>query len=367
MFDIFISYRRGDSRADAGRVYDRLSHHFGPDRVFMDVDDIDPGQDFARALRKALENCGALVVLVGPDWADFKDGQGRRKLEQPNDFVRLEVVTALDRGVTLLPVLVGGAGIPEPGDVPAELAPLFRHQAIEISDGRFHADVDRLIEALESAGAEPVRPARRSTLRRLGFAAIAVAAVALGLYFGAASIRTGREVRARVAAHIDGGDRFAADEAYDPAIAEYRRALDADTEHTGALRRLVSATTQKLLLQAFGHGGFPDVGLRGDYEGFAAIPDSAIEGAYALVHRLLILDAGLQGDPGLLLEEALLLKTSGPRVAEAIPLLEAALAASPDTPQVLAELGLIKAVVRHDPEGIDLIRSAATVDPNEAR
>ncbi len=111
MFDIFISYRRGDSRADAGRVYDRLSHHFGPDCVFMDVDDIEPGQDFAGALRKALENCGALVVLVSPDWADFKDGQGRRRLEQPNDFVRLEVVTALDRGVTLLPVLVGGAAV----------------------------------------------------------------------------------------------------------------------------------------------------------------------------------------------------------------------------------------------------------------
>jgi hypothetical protein len=112
MSRIFISYRRDDSAGYAGRLYDRLAAHFEPENVFMDIDAIEPGLDFVEVIEQAVGSCDVLIALIGKQWLAIKDGQGRRRLENPEDFVRLEIKTALDRNIRVIPALVGGAAMP---------------------------------------------------------------------------------------------------------------------------------------------------------------------------------------------------------------------------------------------------------------
>ena len=150
MSRIFLSYRREDASAYAGRVYDRLVAHFGAGQVFMDIDQIEPGEDFVQVIDRKVGACETAVVLIGKGWLSASDGEGRR-LDNPEDFVRLEVAAALQRNVRVVPVLVGGAAMPRMQQLPEPLALLSRRNALEISDTRFHSDVDRLIKALERA------------------------------------------------------------------------------------------------------------------------------------------------------------------------------------------------------------------------
>ena len=106
---IFISYRRDDSAAHAGRLYDRLEGHFGQENVFMDVDAIQPGLDFVEVVQEAVGSCDALIAVIGKEWQRVVDGSGRRRLENPEDLVRLEIATALSRNIRVIPVLVQGA------------------------------------------------------------------------------------------------------------------------------------------------------------------------------------------------------------------------------------------------------------------
>ena len=149
MARIFISYRRDDSGGWAGRLYDRLSQYFGRDHVFMDIDTIEPGLDFAEVIEQAVGSCDALVALIGKQWLTITDASGRRRLENPEDFVRLEIATALARNIRVIPALVHGASVPGSSDLPDALKILARRKAYEISDTRFHYDVDRLIEVLD--------------------------------------------------------------------------------------------------------------------------------------------------------------------------------------------------------------------------
>ena len=148
---IFISYRRDDCAGHAGRLYDRLRDHFGPDHIFRDIDTIEPGQDFVDAIETAVGSCPAVVVLIGKQWASIKDAEGRRRLDNPEDFVRLEVAAALKRKVRVVPVLLQGAAMPASTDLPEPLAKLARLNAIEVSDTRWDFDVGRLIDALNKA------------------------------------------------------------------------------------------------------------------------------------------------------------------------------------------------------------------------
>jgi formylglycine-generating enzyme required for sulfatase activity len=148
MSRIFISYRRDDSAGYAGRLYDRLSERFGGDQIFMDIDTIEPGLDFVEVIEKAVGSCDALIALIGRQWLTITDAAGRR-LDKPEDPVRLEIATALDRNIRVIPVLVRGATMPRSTDLPDALKKLARRNALEISDTRFHYDVDRLIETLE--------------------------------------------------------------------------------------------------------------------------------------------------------------------------------------------------------------------------
>ena len=158
MSKVFISYRRDDSAAYAGRLYDRLAAHFGAGQVFMDIDQIEPGEDFVEVIKEKVGSCSAAIVLIGKSWLSAADAQGNRRLDDPEDFVRQEITTALGRKIKVFPVLVGGAVMPNYTQLPEALGALSRRNGIEITDLRFHHDVDRLIEALAKV-LEP-QPAR---------------------------------------------------------------------------------------------------------------------------------------------------------------------------------------------------------------
>ena len=146
---IFISYRRDDTAGYAGRLYDRLLARYGPERVFIDIDTIRPGHDFASDIAQALSDCVACVVLIGARWGSITQIDGERRLEDPTDFVRLEVATAIRRGITVIPVLVENASPPSASSLPEELRVLAGRQAIELSSQRWNYDVGRLILTLD--------------------------------------------------------------------------------------------------------------------------------------------------------------------------------------------------------------------------
>ena len=146
---VFISYRQQDSAGHARGLHDRLVKHFGRDQVFMDLG-IHPGEDFPRRINKALARCDVLLAVIGRGWCDARDGQGRLRLEDPNDYLRIEIETALRRrDVAVFPVLVAGARMPEEDELPGELSALADIQAHELADGRrWDGDVDFLADAV---------------------------------------------------------------------------------------------------------------------------------------------------------------------------------------------------------------------------
>jgi hypothetical protein len=146
--DIFLSYRRDDTRHLAGRVYDRLVERFGDGRVFMDVDSIEPGLDFEAVINSAVASCGVMLALIGPTWLTAYDDRGRRRLDNPDDFIVLELSAALHYGIRLLPVLVDGAAPLQATDLPATLRPLARRHAIRLDHETFRSDVNELLTAV---------------------------------------------------------------------------------------------------------------------------------------------------------------------------------------------------------------------------
>lgn len=159
---IFISYRRrGEGAGYAGRLADRLIREFGDEQCFRDVDDIESGTDFVEAISNAVGACQVLVVVVAPDWLNATDANGRRRLDNPQDFVRIEIAAALDRNTRVVPVLVGGALMPAPEDLPAAIEGFARRQAHELSDSRWDYDVDQLVGAIERIGVKRVTKRRQ--------------------------------------------------------------------------------------------------------------------------------------------------------------------------------------------------------------
>jgi len=167
MSRIFLSYRRDDTSGYAGRLYDRLVARFGAESIFRDIDALAPGIDFVEAIETAVASCRAVVVLIGREWLRVTTPGGRRRLDDPDDFVVLEIAAALGRGIRIIPVLVEEATMPVTAELPAPIARLGRFNALEISDTRWDYDVERLIDALDDtvtppahAGAPgPARPA----------------------------------------------------------------------------------------------------------------------------------------------------------------------------------------------------------------
>jgi hypothetical protein len=146
---IFLSYRRADSADVTGRIYDRLAAHFGEPAIFKDVDSIPPGIDFKEHLEKAVGRCKIFLVVIGDRWLETTGSSQSNRLQDPRDFVRIEVEAALNRNIPIIPLLVRGALMPEEEKLPPSLRKLVYRNAILIRpDPDFHRDMDRLIAAI---------------------------------------------------------------------------------------------------------------------------------------------------------------------------------------------------------------------------
>ena len=150
---IFINYRREEASFPAHQLYDALVQHFGEHQVFIDVDTIEPGLPFNEVIDREVGSCDVLVAVVGRDWLTLTDEKGHRRLDKPDDWVRLEIEEALERGVRVIPALLRGAEPPTSEELPESLRPLARLQAVSLSDdARWRDDVMRLIRVLERIG-----------------------------------------------------------------------------------------------------------------------------------------------------------------------------------------------------------------------
>lgn len=145
---IFVSYRREDTAGHAGRLFDRLVEHFGRERIFMDIDTIEPGEDFVTVIENAVGSCDILLAIIGRNWLTA-GGTGTGRLDNPNDFVRIEIAAALRRDIRVVPVLVQRATVPKAQDLPEDLVKLTRRNAVELTDLRWQTDVDQLITVME--------------------------------------------------------------------------------------------------------------------------------------------------------------------------------------------------------------------------
>ena len=164
---VFISYRRQETAYPAAWLYEQLKERLGSSQIFKDVDSLTPGDDFAEKIRTAVEACDVLLALIGEDWTTLTDESGARRLDDPEDFVRLEIEAALSRNVRVVPLLVAGAHMPHPDQLPAGLRGLARRQALELSSTRFGADTQRLIGVVE-ATLQEAHEARTASLTPSG-------------------------------------------------------------------------------------------------------------------------------------------------------------------------------------------------------
>jgi len=173
MAEIFLSYRRSDAAGAAGRLTDRLKQKLGDQSVFRDLDSISAGADFEHAIRDAMRGASVVLVVIGPRWVDARADDGRRRLDDPKDYVRLEIETALAQDVPIVPLLVEGAEMPKQGELPPSLAPLALRNAHELSERRWSYDADQLVRQLADRLALTV--SETATTERLRGAAAAVA------------------------------------------------------------------------------------------------------------------------------------------------------------------------------------------------
>lgn len=145
---IFISYRRDDSIGHAGRIFDRLVDTYGEKNVFRDIDSIAVGEDFVAAIRRKIHQADVVLALIGPRWITATDEEGRWRLADVRDYVRIEIVTALEHNKRVIPVLLQDTKLPKPDLLPGALVKLVQRNAIEIRDTHFEKDVDDLIEKM---------------------------------------------------------------------------------------------------------------------------------------------------------------------------------------------------------------------------
>jgi hypothetical protein len=149
---IFISYRHADALPHARLLQVNLRERFPDASVFMDLDSIEAGLDFAKVITDAINSSGVMLVLIGPQWETLADAHGHRRLDDPGDYVRFEIRTAIKRGIRVIPVLVEGAKPPRQQELPRDLRKLARLNALQMScDHRYQYDADRLMNVIEKA------------------------------------------------------------------------------------------------------------------------------------------------------------------------------------------------------------------------
>lgn len=146
---VFISYRRQEAAPYARSIREELSRRLGSERVFMDLDSIEVGVDFAEAIQRAIDACQVLLAVIGPQWATVTDAEGRRRLDDPDDTVRREIEAGLARDIRVIPVLLDGTPMPRHQQLPHSLWPLTRRNALDLSYIRYPDDIRRLLEAVD--------------------------------------------------------------------------------------------------------------------------------------------------------------------------------------------------------------------------
>ena len=146
---VFISYRREDSAGHAGRVHDRLVREFGSDLLFMDVDGIPLGVNFVKVLQEEVAKCSVLLAVIGHEWLNVREEDGRRRLDNPDDFVRVEIAAALQRDIPVIPIMLEGTKIPKANQLPNDLQGLALRNGLGVRHSSFHTDMDILIRGLK--------------------------------------------------------------------------------------------------------------------------------------------------------------------------------------------------------------------------
>lgn len=201
MAGIFISYRREDNDVAAGRLADDLAEIFGSGAVFRDIGTIEAGENFTEALDRALDSCQVLLAIIGPRWATVTDDEGRLRLGVPGDWVSAEIQRALERGIRVIPILIG-ATMPRQGQLPPALHPLLQRQAIEISDRHWQRDLAALAEVLGRVPgiSRKASPERES---RFGWRTVLAALLAVVLLAGIGWLTWSKARPAAPAAAVD--------------------------------------------------------------------------------------------------------------------------------------------------------------------
>ena len=148
--NIFISYRKDDSKWNTQLLYDRLSHYFSPRAIFKDFNTIKPGEDYRQVINEALKKCHILLVIIGKNWLNSSDENGRQRLQNPEDLLRIEIETALSRNIRVIPILFDNITIPSKALLPESLWPLVFKQSVSVSESNFDYDIKHLAEAIKN-------------------------------------------------------------------------------------------------------------------------------------------------------------------------------------------------------------------------
>jgi len=185
---VFISYRRHTAPGEARAIFENLTGRLGQGSVFMDVDSISLGRDFRTELHKTLSACDVMLVVIDKDWSGDKDDKGQRRLDSPADYVRMEIETALKRDIVVTPVLVKGAQMPSPEELPAEIRDLVYRNAFELTVNRWGSDLQYMVQRLglaATAAPENQKPlaARQALQQPLTIAGVVIAACLVAVTF----------------------------------------------------------------------------------------------------------------------------------------------------------------------------------------
>ena len=171
-YGLINSYRRDDSAGYSGRVHDRLQREFGGNLLFMDVNSIPLGVNFSKVLIEEVAKCNVLLAVIGPGWLEAHDEKGHRRLDNPDDFVRIEIGTALKRGIPVIPILLEGTRVPKADQLPDDLKELALRNGLDVRHASFSEDMERLIRGLKGAQSQEAvvdRDAPSRTVKALTF------------------------------------------------------------------------------------------------------------------------------------------------------------------------------------------------------
>lgn len=168
---IFINYRKDDSSWNALALYNELLKYFPKESIFKDFNTIRPGDDFVESIQKALSHCNVLLVVMSKNWLDVKDKHGNRRINDPDDLVRIEIATAIERSIQVIPVLFDNIPMPTSADLPENLRSLPRRQFVEIETTRFEADVKKLADAIKELMPDdaPIQGKKETTANSGGY------------------------------------------------------------------------------------------------------------------------------------------------------------------------------------------------------